>query len=110
LEMEFPALVTVSMENYRPRYTELSGLKEAFDGKDIGILDAEALGLKASSMEKTGSRTKVRNVFLRKAQKGNVLLQGTASAVVAEFLDKYQRKIGTVIGKSIEEKKLDDEK
>jgi electron transfer flavoprotein beta subunit len=110
LEMEFPALVTVSMENYRPRYTELSGLKEAFDGQDIGILDAEALGLKASSMEKTGSRTKVRNVFLRKAQKGNVLLQGTASAVVAEFLDKYQRKISTVIGKSIEENKLDDEK
>jgi hypothetical protein len=52
----------------------------------------------------------VRRVFLRKAQKGNVLLQGAASNVVNEFLDKYQRKIGTVIGKSIEEKKLDDKK
>ena len=110
LEMEFPALVTVSMENYRPRYTGLSGLKEAFDANEIGVLDAEALGLNASSIDKKGSRTKVRNVFLRKAQKGNVLLQGTASAVVTEFLDKYQRKIGTVIGKSIEEKNIDDEK
>jgi hypothetical protein len=38
-----------------------------------------------------------------------VLIHGTASAVVTEFLDKYQRKIGTVIGKSIEGNKLDDE-
>ncbi len=53
------------------------------------------LGLTAASIEKKGSRTKVRKVFLRKTQKGNVLLQGAASAVVTEFLDKYQRKIGT---------------
>jgi electron transfer flavoprotein beta subunit len=110
LEMEFPALVTVSMENYKPRYTGLAGLENAFDENDIIVLDAKTLGLNASSIETKGSRTKVRKVFLRKAQKGNVVLQGAASVVVTEFLDKYQRKIGTVIGKSIEEKKLDDEK
>jgi hypothetical protein len=59
-------------------------------------------------MEQKGSRTKVRKVFLKKAQKENVLIQGTASLVVTEFLDKYQRKISTAIGKSIEEKKLDE--
>ena len=110
LEMEFPALVTISMENYKPRYTGLSGLKDAFDENNVIVLDARALGLNASSIEAKGSRTKVRKVFLRKAQKGNKLLQGAASTVVTEFLDRYQRKIGTVIGKSIEEKKLDDEK
>lgn len=110
LEMEFPALVTVSMENYKPRYTGLAGLEKAFKENDVTVLDAKALGLNASSIKDKGSRTKVRRVFLRKAQKGNVLLQGAASTVVTEFLDKYQRKIGTVIGKSIEEKKLDDEK
>jgi hypothetical protein len=51
----------------------------------------------------------VLKVFLRKAQKENVIMQGTASAVVTEFLNKYQRKISTAIGKSIEEKKLNDE-
>jgi electron transfer flavoprotein beta subunit len=110
LEMEFPALVTVSMENYKPRYTSLAGVKHAFDQNDVTVLDAKALGLTASSIKTKGSRTKVRKVFLRKAQKGNVLLQGTASAVATEFLDKYQRKIGTVIGKSVEGQKLDDEK
>lgn len=110
LEMEFPALVTVSMENYKPRYSSLSGLEKAFDANDVIILNAKALDLTASSIKTKGSRTKVRKVFLRKAQKGNVLLQGAASTVVTEFLDKYQRKIGTVIGKSIEAKKLDDEK
>lgn len=110
LEMEFPALVTVSMENYKPRYSSLSGLEKAFDANDVIILNAKALDLTTSSIKTKGSRTKVRKVFLRKAQKGNVLLQGAASTVVTEFLDKYQRKIGTVIGKSIEAKKLDDEK
>ena len=110
LEMEFPALVTVSMENYRPRYAGLAGLEEAFDKNDVMVLDAKALGLAASLLTTKGSRTRVRQVFLRKAQKGNVLMQGTASLVVTEFLDKYQRKIGTVMGKSIEERKLDDEK
>jgi electron transfer flavoprotein beta subunit len=110
LEMEFPALVTISMENYKPRYAGLAGLENAFEENDIAVLDGKSLGLNAASMETKGSRTKVRKVFLRKAQKGNVILQGAASHVVHEFLDRYQRKIGTVIGKSIEEKKLDDEK
>jgi electron transfer flavoprotein beta subunit len=108
LEMEFPALVTVSMENYRPRYTELMGLENAFGGNDVLVLGAAALGINASLFKNKGSRTKVRKVFLRKAQKENVLLQGTAASVVTEFLNKYQRKISTAIGKSIEEKKLDD--
>jgi electron transfer flavoprotein beta subunit len=110
LEMEFPALVTVSMENYKPRYTGVAGLENAFDNNEVIVLDAKALGFNSASIDAKGSRTKVRKVFLRKAQKGNVLLQGSASAVVTEFLDKYQRKISTAIGKSIEEKKLDDEK
>jgi electron transfer flavoprotein beta subunit len=110
LEMEFPALVTVSMENYKPRYTGLAGLENAFDKNEVIVLNAKALGLSAATIKSKGSRTKVRRVFLRKMQKGNVVFQGTASTVVAEFLDRYQRKIGTTIGKSIEEKKLDDEK
>lgn len=110
LEMEFPALVTVSMENYKPRYTELMGLENAFDTHDVIVLGAAALGINASLFKKQGSRTKVRKVFLRKAQKENVILQGTASAVVNEFLNQYQRKISAAIGKSIEGKKLNDEK
>jgi electron transfer flavoprotein beta subunit len=109
LEMEFPALVTVSMEHYRPRYTELMGLENAFGGNGVIVLGAAALSINASLFKSKGSRTKVRKVFLRKAQKENVILQGTASAVVTEFLNKYQRKISTAIGKSIEEKKLNDE-
>ena len=105
LEMEFPALVTVSMENYEPRYTKLVGLENSFNESSVIFLDAGDLGITASVMEKQGSRTRVRKVFLRKAQKENVLLQGTAAAVVTEFLNKYQRKISTAIGKSIEDNK-----
>jgi electron transfer flavoprotein beta subunit len=110
LEMEFPALVTVSMENYLPRYVELGGLEKAFGKNQIKVLDAVALGITAAEIKKEGSRTKVRKVFLRKTQKENIFLTGVAANVVNEFLNKYERKISTVIGKSIEGKEPTNEK
>jgi len=105
LEMEFPALVTVSMENYEPRYTKLVGLENSFNENSVIILDAGDLGINAAAMENQGSRTRVRKVFLRNTQKENVFLQGTAATVVTEFLNQYQRKISSAIGKSIEDSK-----
>lgn len=105
LEMEFPALVTVSMEKYLPRYTTLAGLENAFVEGNISIYDANALGISDTGVKRQSSRTRVRKVYLRKAQKENVVLTGTAAAVVSEFLDKYENTISTAIGKTIEEKK-----
>ncbi|MBN1474449.1 MAG: electron transfer flavoprotein subunit beta/FixA family protein [Syntrophaceae bacterium] len=104
MEMECPALVTVSMENYLPRYVGLSGLQCAFGENQIKVLDAAALGISAADIQKEGSRTKVRRVFLRKTQKENEYFTGVAVNVVNEFLNKYERKISTVISKSIEGK------
>jgi len=105
LEMEFPALVTVSMEQYEPRYASFAGLNQAFIEPDISVLNAQDLGIKAADLEAHGSRTKVRKVFIRKTQKENVRITGAAANAVGEFLDRYQRTIGAVIGKSIEAKK-----
>jgi len=105
LEMEFPALVTVSMEKYQPRYASFSGLERAFTQADISVLNAEKLGITPADLAGQGSRTKVRKVFIRKAQKENVMITGAAAMAVSEFLDKYERKIGAAIGKSIEAKK-----
>ncbi len=104
MEMECPALVTVSIENYLPRYVGLGGLQSAFGENQIQVIDATALGIAAADVKKQGSRTKVRRVFLRKTQKENEYFTGVAVNVVNEFLNKYERKISTVIGKSIEGK------
>ena len=104
LEMEFPALVTVAMENYSPRYTKLDGLEKAFDRGNIKILDGAALGVTAQEIKADGSRTRVRRVFLRKTQNENVVLEGAATIVVNEFLNRYESKISWAIGKDIEEK------
>ncbi len=103
LEMEFPALVTVSMEKYLPRYTTLSGLENAFVEGSISVCDAGALGVSAETIERF-SRTRVRKVYLRDARKENVMLTGTASAVVNDFLNRYENKISATIGKTIEQK------
>lgn len=105
LEMEFPALITVSMERYQPRYASFAGLNEAFTEADIAVLNAEALGITAANLEACGSRTKVRRVFIRKTQKENVMITGAAANAAGEFLDRYQHTISAVIGKSIEAKK-----
>jgi electron transfer flavoprotein beta subunit len=105
LEMEFPALVTVSMENYKPRYAELIGLENAFGKNQVVILDIKSLGIDPVEIEKHGSRTRVRKVFLRKTQKENVFFTGNPSIAVTDFLNKYQRKISAAIGKSVEENK-----
>jgi len=105
LEMEFPALVTISMEKYFPRYASFSGLDKAFTEADIDILNAKHLGITSESLNQHGSRTRVRKVFIRNTQKENVRITGAAANAVGEFLDKYERKISAVIGKSIEAKK-----
>ena len=104
LEMEFPALVTVSMEKYLPRYTTLAGLENAFVDGNISTYDADALGISDAAIGRQFSRTRVRKVYLRKAQKENVILTGTAAAVVSDFLNKYENKISAAIGKTIEQK------
>lgn len=106
LEMEFPALVTVSMEKYLPRYTTLAGLENAFVEGNISICDAGALSISDKTIERF-SRTSVRKVYLRDARKENVILTGTASAVVTDFLNKFENKIGAAIGKTIEDGKAD---
>ena len=102
LEMEFPALVTVSLEKYKPRYTSLAGLENAFTGGNIISLNTRELGVNTFSGI-ADSCTKVRKVFLRKANKENVLLQGTAANVVKEFLQTYENKISWATGKDIDE-------
>ncbi len=105
LEMEFPALVTISMERYKPRYASFAGLNDSFTRSEISVLDAEKLGITSAKLEAHGSRTKVRRVFIRKTQKENVQITGSAASAVSEFLDKYEPKISAVIGKSIETRK-----
>ncbi|MFO7569346.1 MAG: electron transfer flavoprotein subunit beta/FixA family protein [Smithellaceae bacterium] len=102
LEMDFPALVTISMEKYQPRYVSFAGLQNAFSTDTIAVLNAKELGITPESLAAQGSRTKVRKVFIRKAQKENVVITGSAANAVNEFLDSYQRVLGAAIGKSIE--------
>jgi len=108
LEMEFPALVTVSMERYLPRYTSLAGLENAFADGNISVCDAGVLGISDKTIERF-SRTCVRKVYLRDARKENDVLTGTAASVVHEFLNKYENRISAVIGKTIESEKTDNE-
>lgn len=109
LEMELPALVTISLDNYKPRYAGLAGLENAFAAGNVVRLSAAEIGINKNTIELYGSRTKVRKVFLRKADNENILLTGTAANVVGEFLNRYENKISWATGKDIEEEDIADE-
>ena len=101
LEMQLPALVTVTTRANTPRYAHLEGLETAFDQPDIKILGAGDLGLDPEKIGVKGSPTKIINVYSPTAEKKNMLLKGTAKNIVDEIFEKFGDRISGAIGKDL---------
>lgn len=105
LEMELPALVTVTTRQYSPRYVPLAGLQEAFDDADIVTLGAADIGLTAG----TDSPTKILNVFSPTAEKENMVMKGAARKIVNQLFETFGDKISGAMGKDIKTHDHDEE-
>jgi electron transfer flavoprotein beta subunit len=101
MEMELPGLVTVMTSCYTPRYPALEGLAEAFEHPGINILKAADIGLDTEKIGRTGSPTRIINVYSPTAEKKNAVLKGTAKKVVDELFDRYGDKISSAMGKDL---------
>jgi electron transfer flavoprotein beta subunit len=101
LEMDLPALVTVTTGGYSPRYVPLGGLQAAFSRAEIETLDAEALGLDEEMIGVKASATKILNVTSPTAGKKNIVLTGTPKRIVEQLFELFDDKIGGAIGKDL---------
>jgi electron transfer flavoprotein beta subunit len=62
------------------------------------------LGLDLKTIGRSGSPTRIINVYSPTAEKKNVVLKGTAKKVVDDILAGYGDKISGVIGKDLKKK------
>ncbi|MDX9788058.1 MAG: electron transfer flavoprotein subunit beta/FixA family protein [Desulfobacterales bacterium] len=101
LEMDLPALVTVSTRQFYPRYVHMAGIEDAFNRADIFKITADDLGLSPEQTGINSSPTRILTVFSPTAEKKNILLKGTPKKIVDQFLDAFDDKITSAIGKDL---------
>lgn len=101
LEIEMPAVLTISDTAFEPRYVTLAGLEDAFEQADIVTLDATALGLDPDALGGKGSPTRILNVFSPTAEKKNTVLRGDPKKIVQQLFEKFENVIGGVLEKDL---------
>ena len=101
MEMNLPGLITIMTRSFAPRYPSLEGLAAAYDRRQIKIMTAQDLGLDSQRIGRTGSPTKIINVYSPTAAKENVVLKGTAKKVVNEIFENFGDKLSGAMGKDL---------
>jgi electron transfer flavoprotein beta subunit len=103
LEMDLPALVTMTTNQNSPRYPSFSGLQNAFDEDVIRRLTVEDLHLNPELIGVLGSPTQIRKVYSPLSKKENVILKGAAGKIVERLFNTFDDKIGGATGKDLKE-------
>lgn len=101
LEMDLPGLVTVTTQEFQPRYVAMEGLQDTFDKGDITRVNAKDLGVDPALLGMGASPTKILNVYSPTAKKDNVVLKGSAKKTVMDLFDRFEDKIGGAIKKDL---------
>ena len=105
LEMDLPGLVTVTTQEFSPRYVAMEGLQDSFENGNISHVSAKDLGINPDRLGKNASPTKILNVYSPTAKKNNVVLKGSPKKMVMDLFDRFEDKIGGAIRKDL--KKVD---
>jgi len=101
LQMNMPGLITLTTQNFAPRYTPIAGLQDAFDEPNILTVSADDLGLDEEIIGLAGSPTKILEVYSPTAQKNNIVMKGAPKRIVEELLERFDDRIGSVIRKDL---------
>lgn len=98
LEMELPAVVTVSTRRFRPRPAPMPGVELAFSQGEVMRLGPEYLGLDLEWVGLAGSASRILRVYSPAAEKKGVLFTGAVKQSAARLLDEYGDRLGGLIG------------
>ncbi len=101
LELDLPALVTITTEHFHPRPTPLAGLETAFAQGQVSVLDAAAIQADPARVGQRGSGGRIVRVYSPTAQKKGQLLTGAVKKSVQELLDQHGDRLGGLIGKDL---------
>ncbi len=87
VEVEMPALITVSREINKPRYKTMNGVLRAFRDKKIVTWTKEDLKINPMRIGINGSPTMVRKTFAPVNNRNGLIKTGTAVEIVDDFFD-----------------------
>jgi len=103
LEMDLPALVTVTTRAFTPRPTPMTGVEQAFAGGQVFILNATDLSTDPEHVGWAGSAGRVLRVYSPTMDKKGVLIEGSPKDCVRELLDRFGDRLGALMAKDLGE-------
>ncbi len=101
LELDLPALLTISTQAPAPRDTPLGGLEDAFASGRITRLGPEEIGLDPARSGLAASGGRMLRVYSPAAQKRAVLMRGAVKKSVQELLARHGDRLGGIIGRDL---------
>lgn len=107
LEARLPALVTIDLEAYEPRYLPLSGIETAFESSRVKVQSSDDLNLGDGFNALKTSPTQIIDVYSPVTEKENHILKGPVKQVIDQLFDGYGNIISGAMGKDL--KKQDGE-
>ncbi|KMY67956.1 hypothetical protein AAU61_08925 [Desulfocarbo indianensis] len=101
LEMDLPALLTVTARAFRPRPVPMTGLEQAFGQGEVFILSAADLRADPEHVGWAGSAGRIIKIYAPAAQKKGELIQGTPKACVRELMARFGDRLGGLLAKDL---------
>ena len=86
LELDLPAALTIQTGINEPRYVSIMGIRKVAK-KEITVLGASALALKAEEVGLQGSGIRTEKIFLPAVGKGAELLEGNPEEIASKLFD-----------------------
>jgi electron transfer flavoprotein beta subunit len=105
LEIDLPALVTVTTQKYKPRPVPLGGVERAFSQGEVITLNASDLRADLKRVGFSGSAGRILRVYAPRAEQKGVLLKGAPKKCVQELLSRYGDRLSALVGKDLGEAK-----
>ncbi len=106
LQTDLPALLTIDLTAFEPRYLPLAGIEIAFQGQKNGdpkieCLSAQEIGLDNNFHAIKDSPTQIVDVFSPVSEKQNKVLKGPIKQVVDQLFEAYGNIISGAMGKDL---------
>ncbi|MFB3885303.1 MAG: electron transfer flavoprotein subunit beta [Thermodesulfobacteriota bacterium] len=95
LEINLPALLTVQTGINEPRYVSIMGIRKVAK-KEIKILGASDLDLKAEEVGPSGSDVRLEKIFLSPVGEGATMLEGKSEELASKVFDILKDRGGLV--------------
>ncbi|MFH2091689.1 MAG: electron transfer flavoprotein subunit beta/FixA family protein [Pseudomonadota bacterium] len=102
LQTTLPALLTIDLCAFEPRYLPLNGIETAFLNPDIDILNAQNLGFNNEFNAITNSPTQIVDVYSPVSAKENTVLKGPVKQIVDQVFENYGKTISSAMKKDLQ--------